>query len=91
MTENNEHEIHEALVDHDHILDVEINRRDKLVKIIHTTLLKQREPKQILEAMGFQVEIIKRVIEEHQKTVFDIPIKDDYGDDNVVDNEYKKR
>ncbi len=43
-----------------------------------------------MENLGYEVEILKRVIEEHQKTVFDIPIKDDM-DDNQVDTEYKKR
>ena len=50
---NNENEIHEALMDDENILDVEINRRDKLVKVIHTTLLNQRAPKTILENMGY--------------------------------------
>ena len=53
ITENNENEIHEALMDDENILDVEINRRDKLVKVIHTTLLNQRAPKRILENMGY--------------------------------------
>ena len=60
------------------------------MKIIHTTLLKQRDPVYIMENLGYKVEILKRVIEEHQKTIFDIPIKDDI-DDNQVDAEYKKR